>query len=264
MVAPIRAPLFVPANRPDRFAKAADSGADAVILDLEDAVAPSDKDQARASLTSRPAGCPIIVRVNAQGTPWHEADLAAVASLPLSAVMLPKAEDPDRLATIASAGVPLIALIETARGLAEARRIAALPNVARLAFGSVDYCLDLGMQHLREALLPARAELVLASRLAGLAAPLDGVTTRLDATLALDDARHARALGMGGKLCIHPRQVAEVRQAFVPTEADLIWARRILASGDGAAAVEGEMVDEPVRRRAREILRQFEGNGHSP
>lgn len=246
--------LFVPANRPDRFAKAAASGADAVILDLEDAVAAKDKEHARSCLADLSLHCPVLVRVNAVGTPWHVADIAALHGLQVAAVMLPKAEDAETVEAIAAGNLPVIALIETARGLAEARRIAALPNVARLAFGSVDYSLDLGLEHQREILLPARSELVLASRLAGIAAPLDGVTTQIDATVATDDARHARAIGMAGKLCIHPLQVRGVREAFLPSAAEIKWARTVLESGDGAASVDGEMVDEPVRRRARNIL----------
>lgn len=258
VVATIRAPLFVPGDRPERFAKAAASGADAVILDLEDAVAPAHKDQARAALSGLPSSVPVIIRINAVGTLWHDADLLALRGLAIAAVMLPKAEDVAAVAAVADAlagQTPIIALIESARGLSEARRIAAIPRVVRLGFGSVDFCADLGMEHLREALLPARVELVLASRLAGIAAPIDGVTTRIDDTaLVREDASHARALGMSGKLCIHPRQVGEIRRAFAPTEDEMDWARRVLATGDGAVAVDGSMVDEPIRLRARKIL----------
>ena len=258
MVTAIRAPLFVPADRPERFAKAAASGADAVILDLEDAVAPTNKDQARAALVGLPDTVPIIVRINAVGTSWHDADLLALRGLSVAAIMLPKVEDVATIAAVANAlvdQVPIIALIESAKGLAEARHIAATPQVVRLAFGSVDFCADLRMQHLREALLPARVELVLASRLAGIAAPIDGVTTSIDElALATEDARHARALGMWGKLCIHPRQVPEIKRAFAFTETEMDWARRVLAAGQGAVIVDGDMVDEPVRLQARKIL----------
>ena len=255
----IRAPLFVPANRPERFEKAAVSGADAVILDLEDAVAAEAKDAARDMLRRDFTELPVIVRVNAYGTPWHEADLAAVAELRPAAVILPKAEDRAVVELIANAlsSVPVIALIESARGIANARDIAAAKGMVRLAFGSVDFCADLACAHLREVLLPARFELVLASRLAGIAAPIDGVTVQLDdLSVSHDDAAHARALGMTGKLCIHPRQIAAVLRAFAPTEAEVGWARRVLASGDGAVSVDGAMVDEPVRIRARAILGQ--------
>jgi len=254
----IRAPLFVPANRPDRFAKAAASGADAVILDLEDAVAAEDKDAARSALTTGFTDLPIIVRVNAHGTPWHEADLAAVAELPLAAVMLPKAEEATMIAAVAQAtGKPIIALVESARGLANARAVGASGWVTRLAFGSIDYCVYLGCAHLRDVLLPARAELVLASRLADLEPPLDGVTAQIDdATAAFDDATHARALGFAGKLSIHPRQVPDVLRAFAPTAEEVSWAKRVLGSGDGAVRVDGAMVDAPVRAKARAILEE--------
>lgn len=258
----IRAPLFVPASRPERFAKAAVSGADAVILDLEDAVAPADKDAARAALncaiTDLPdVELPVVLRINPADTPWHARDIAAARALPVAGVMLPKAETAESLAQVANAlaGLPLVALIETACGLAQARAIAALPFVTRLAFGSVDFCADLGCAHTREALLAARSELVLAARLARQPAPLDGVTTDIALSqAAFDDALHAKMLGMTGKLCIHPRQVEPVRRAFAPDEAMLDWARKVLAAGDGAVALDGEMIDEPVRRRARSLL----------
>jgi citrate lyase subunit beta/citryl-CoA lyase len=257
MVATIRAPLFVPATRPERFAKAAASGADAVILDLEDAVGLADKDSARAALRTDFTGLEVIVRINGVGTPWHEADVVALRQLSVAAVMLPKSEDPAAVAAVVSAldRRPVIALIETARGLANARAIAALAGVVRLAFGSIDFCADLGCAQLREVLLPIRLELVLASRIARIAAPIDGVTVQLDdPALTYADAAHARQLGMGGKLCIHPNQITEVVRAFTPTGAEIDWARRVLASAEGAVLVDGQMVDEPVRLRARAIL----------
>jgi len=249
-------PLFVPADRPDRFAKAADAGADAVILDLEDAVATDAKDAARAALRSDFASVPLLVRVNGLGTPWHAADMAALAGRAFAAVMVPKAEAGEAFAALCAASpVPVIALVETARGLAGARLIAQTAHVARLAFGSIDFCADLGCAHVREALLAARSELVLASRLAGLVPPIDGVTTAIDdADVICGDARHARDLGFGGKLAIHPRQIAAIRAGFTPDEAEIAWARKVVGSADGAAAIDGAMVDEPVRIRARAIL----------
>ena len=141
----VRAPLFVPANRPERFEKAARSGTDAVILDLEDAVASDAKDVARSALRCDFTDLPVIVRINAAGSAEHEADLAAVTALRLAAVILPKAKDPSIIETLARAlRCPVIALIESASGLAMVRQIAAVPGVARLAFGSVDFCADLG------------------------------------------------------------------------------------------------------------------------
>ena len=248
-------PLFVPADRPERFEKAAASGADAVILDLEDAVAPDRKEAARAALSADFTTLPVLVRINGAGTPWHAADIEAAIRLPLAGIILPKAEPGDALAGLAARGLPVVALIETARGLAGARQVAGHPGVSRLLFGSIDFCADLGCAHTREALLAARSELVLAARLAGLAAPVDGVTTTLDdAGLIRDDARHARDLGFGGKLAIHPRQIEPIRTGLRPEAAEVEWARKVLADGDGATAVDGMMVDEPVRIRARAIL----------
>jgi len=252
----INAPLFVPANRPERYAKAPACGADAILLDLEDAVAIDAKAAARAALRTDFTDLPVIVRINAIGTPHHAADLSAVHQLAVAGVMLPKAEDATTIAAVAMAlGHPVIALIETAQGLANARHIAQAPGVVRLAFGSVDFCADLNCNHQREILLPARAELVLASRLAGIAAPIDGVTVQLDdPVVSYEDAVHAHALGMTGKLCIHPKQVPEVKRAFAPSQAEIEWAQLVIASGDGAVSVDGSMVDEPVRIRARMIL----------
>lgn len=254
-------PLFVPADRPERFEKAAHAGADAVILDLEDAVAAGAKDQARSALRDGFTALPILVRVNAIGTPWHDGDMAALAGRGFAAVMVPKAEAGAAFeALCAAAPIPVIALVESARGLAEARRIAATRHVVRIAFGSMDFCADIGCAHIREALLAARSELVLASRLAGLAAPLDGVTTTIgDAALISGDARHARDLGFGGKLSIHPRQIEPIRAGFAPDAAEIAWARKVLASGEGAAGVDGAMVDEPVRVRAGAILKRARG-----
>lgn len=251
------APLFVPADRPERFAKAAASGADAVILDLEDGVAGDAKEAARAALRTDFTGLPVLVRINGADTPWFADDLAAVADLNAAGIILPKAETGRELDAVCAVGLPVLALIETARGLAEARSIATLDRVVRLVFGSLDFCADLGCAPVREALLAARSELVLASRLGGLDAPVDGVTTSIDdAALIADDARHAMTLGFGGKLAIHPRQIAPIREGFRPDAAEIAWARRVLASGDGAVAVDGGMVDEPVRLRARAILKR--------
>jgi citrate lyase subunit beta/citryl-CoA lyase len=251
-------PLFVPGHRPDRFEKAAASGADAVIIDLEDAVPVDAKDQARAALRADFFSGPVLVRINAVGSPWHDDDLAAVSRLPVAAVVAPKAGDTAALGAIVGVlGVekPVIALVETALGLAHARSIAATPGVARLAFGSIDFSADLGCAHTREALLFARSEVVLASRLAGLPAPLDGVTTSVDDIARVaDDARYARDLGFGGKLSIHPRQIEPIRAGFLPDASEIAWARKVLASESGATVVDGGMVDEPVRIRARSIL----------
>ena len=258
----VRAPLFVPGDRPERFAKAAASGTDAVIIDLEDAVAEGNKDEARQNLRSDLGSVSVLVRVNASGTPWFERDISTVLHHDFAGVVLPKAEDVagiDACVRLLNGSVPILALIETARGLANARDIARHAHVSRLVFGSVDYCLDIGCREKRDVLLGVRSELVLASRLADIAAPIDGVTVRLnDENAVREDATHARSLGMTGKLCIHPRQVAPVLTAFEATAMEIAWAKSVLASGSGTARVDGEMIDAPVRARAQRILNLIE------
>jgi citrate lyase subunit beta / citryl-CoA lyase len=256
-------PLFVPANRPDRYKRAADSGADAIIIDLEDAIAPSEKAAARLALASSvlPDKVPTIVRINGRGTPWHPADLACIAPLSIEGVMLPKAELIDDVMAVREilGERALFVMIESARGLVAARQIASLGGALRLAFGSLDFSYDNGCAHTREALLSARSEIVLASRLARLTAPLDGVSTALDDidSVALD-ARHAAEIGFGGKLCVHPRQIAVVRSAFTPSDAEIAWAQRMIEQDQGGAtAIDGSMVDAPVLAKARRILCQL-------
>jgi citrate lyase subunit beta / citryl-CoA lyase len=250
--------LFAPADRPERWPKAFDCGADAVILDLEDAVAPTAKPAARAALASgreaiAAVGVPVYVRVNARASGEHARDLEAITGLALAGLILAKTESAEDVVSVP--GLPVVALIESARGLAEARAIARV--AARLAFGSIDFAADLGCAHTDAALAYARAEIVLASRLGGLAGPIDGVTTNVkDAALTQAETERARDLGFGGKLLIHPAQVAPARAGFAPDAADVAWAERVLAiAGDGAVAVDGAMVDAPVRLRARQILR---------
>ncbi len=259
-----RAPLFVPADRPDRIAKAAGTRADAVICDLEDAVAADAKAAARDGLVLPTDGPAMIVRINAAGTSWHAADVDKVRRLEPAAVMLPKCETATIVAEVVSAlgGCPVIALIESGLGLANAREIARVPGIRCLAFGSIDYAADLNCSHLREILLPARHELVIASRAAGLSAPLDGVTTQIDDDAAVQsDAAHARSIGMGGKMTIHPKQTEHVLRAFAPDAAQISWARRVLQAPDGASRIDGEMVDAPVRARARAICAEADRLG---
>lgn len=265
--API-APLFVPADRPERFAKAAASGADAVILDLEDAVAPAAKAGARANLAAHGvAGVPVVIRINAQGTADFAADLAALRGASFDAVMLPKAEDAAQVAALhAGLGrqVTVLALVESARGIAGLAPLLAAPGVAQAAFGSLDFALDLGCTPSWEALLMARSQLVLYSKLAGLAPPLDGVTTSLDdAALVEAEARRAAEMGFGGKLLIHPKQAAPVQLAFLPDARTVAWARKVLAAAGGAGAVrvDGAMVDRPLIERARRVVELAERGG---
>ncbi|MGW3999992.1 HpcH/HpaI aldolase/citrate lyase family protein [Amycolatopsis sp. NPDC004772] len=243
--------LFVPGDRPDRFGKAVASGAEVVILDLEDAVSAEAKDAARASVREWLERDRAMVRINAPGTPWFAEDAAMVTARGVP-VMVPKAETPGVLAGFGE----VVALVETALGVERAGELAAAPSVRRLAFGSVDLAAQLGVTpEDRDPFVYARSRLVIASAAAGLAAPVDGVTTDLhDPARLAEDVRYARSLGFGGKLCIHPRQVGQVREGFAPTEAERAWARRVLAAGDGVSVVDGRMVDKPVLTRARHIL----------
>jgi citrate lyase subunit beta/citryl-CoA lyase len=238
--------------------KAARSGADAVIIDLEDAVAPENKERARDALADAPFdSCPVYLRINGSRSDWYPYDLKAAAGRPWAGILLPKAEGAAEAAALRRhVDVPVIAMVESALGLANARAMAAADGVVRLAFGSIDFAADIAAAPTREALLAARCELVLASRLGGCHAPLDGVTANLkDAALAEADARHALSLGFGGKFAIHPRQVAAILAGFAPGAEEVAWARDILASArDGAERIGDGFADAPVRRRAQAIL----------
>lgn len=262
--------LFVPGNRQERIGKALAAGADAVIVDLEDAVAPADKPAALAGLRAawerhaslaREREVALLLRINASDTPWHDTEVAACRELGIRRIVVPKAGDPAALARIVAA-VPdalLYPLIESAEGIARLREVSCAPGVTRLLFGSIDLMLDLGIGDAGRPLDAFRTSLVLASRLAGLPPPVDGVCVDLEDTAALAaEVRRARDFGFGAKLLIHPKQVEPVRRGFAPTAEETGWAQRVVAAaaaGDGAAvAVDGKMVDRPVLLRAERIL----------
>jgi citrate lyase subunit beta / citryl-CoA lyase len=259
-----RSLLFVPGTRPDRFDKAIATGASYAVIDLEDAVAPADKEQARDLVGSwLTAAHNVILRINGADTRWFADDLELCKRDGVAGVMLPKAENIESLAAVLRAGAGfLLPLIESAAGFAALGSIAAAPGVACVAFGSIDFQVDLGMRDATEDdLLPFRSQLALASRIAGIGPPIDGVSTVFDNEDALRaDVLRARRLGFGGKLCIHPRQVAAVNTLFAPTVEEMSWARRVLdaasAAGGGAIAVDGKMVDKPVLLRAEAIIRE--------
>ena len=258
--------LFVPGNRPERFAKALASGADRVILDLEDAVAPADKAAARSAVaqwlhSQRALADRLLVRINDDASPWYADDLALLAASPLRCVMLPKCESPAQVAAVQARLAPgssTLPLIETARGLQALQAIAQAPGVARLAFGSLDFMLDLDVPADSLMLDMAAAQIALASRAAGLPAPVAGVTPALDAAQVSADMAQARSLGFGAKMCIHPGQVAAVLAALAPTAAELAWAQLVLqasaAAGGAALQIDGKMVDRPVLLRAERLL----------
>lgn len=264
MSLPIRSLLFVPANRPDRFNKALSSGSDAVIIDLEDAVPPDDKITARNAVAAwLSPKHKVYVRINGADTPWFRDDLALVRMPGVAGVMLPKAERIDEVFTVAcvGAGTAVLPMIESAAGLSNVQTIARAQGVERLVFGSIDFQLDLGLSSEDVELLPYRCNIVLASRLAGLAAPIDGVSTAIDDPESLrSDAIRSRRLGFGGKLCIHPKQVDIVNTSFGPSEEELAWAHRVLDASarmaGAAVAVDGKMVDRPVMMRAQSIVQE--------
>lgn len=253
--------LFVPGDRPERFAKAFAAGADAVILDLEDAVAPDAKARARAAIEAAAseianAPCAVLLRINAVADPAHAADLALAERIEVAGVMLAKAERAADVERVAEAsGRPVVALVESALGLGEIREIAGA--AARLAFGTFDFAADLGCRPTHEALASARHEFVLASRLKSRPAPIDGVTAATrDEALIEADAAYAAELGFSAKLLIHPAQVPPAARGFAPSAEAVAWAGRVLDAGQGGGAVslDGEMVDAPVILRAQAIV----------
>lgn len=256
-----RSYLFVPGNRPDRFAKAFASGADVVIFDLEDGVAPQHKDDARAAVAdATPRSGASMVRVNATE---HElgADLAAICRLGLDGLVIPKVADAADLALVHEVcpRVPLVPIIETALGVWNVREIAEAEGVCRLALGTLDLRLDAGLGSGSEPVLYARSRLVLASRIAGLPRPIDGVTVRLHEPQALAyDIKHASQMGFGGKLCIHPEQLSAVNSGFGVDDAEIAWARRVVAAAStpdvSPFELDGELVDKPVVERALSVL----------
>jgi citrate lyase subunit beta / citryl-CoA lyase len=260
--------LFVPGDRPERFSKAAGAGASEIIIDLEDAVGAASKDVARDAaagwLTHGAASA--YVRINAVETPWHQADLETLKECKgLKGVVVPKADHPDALTQIASLLQPdadVIALVETAAGVRDASIIAGAAGVSRVAFGSLDFAVDVDVDIVENehALLFARSALVLASRAAGLPGPIDGVSLDVrNPKAVLETAQRSRGLGFRGMLCIHPSQVPSVERAFGVTAREIAWAREICAAAEHEAdgrpfIVNGAMVDQPILKRARRIL----------
>jgi citrate lyase subunit beta / citryl-CoA lyase len=266
--------LFVPGDRPERFDRALGSGADVVILDLEDAVHPDKKAEARTGIAKWFRCTPVankrtLVRINGAATPWFADDLAMFRALHGVGAMVPKAEAravlKDVLAALGEEPV-LVPLIESALGLRAIDIIAATQGVQRLAFGTLDFALDLGLSEDPRGLLMPASQIALASRCAGLAAPIAGVTAAIHDHEALaSDIAFARALGFAAKLCIHPRQVSIVRAAFAPGAEELDWARRVvsaIAAGVGAAQVDGRMVDAAVLRRAQSIIERADSSSN--
>lgn len=263
----------MPGNRPDRFAKAAASGADLVVLDLEDAVPAGQKDAARSGVREfLDGGGRAAVRVNALGTEWHVNDLNAVAGV-AETVMVPKAAAGAAFTALGRRmhldATPVITLVETGAGLLDARAVAASPSVVRLALSTFDLAAELSKSPTdRDAFTAIRSSLTVAAAAAGLPGPVDGVLAAVDDDAGLRvETMLARRLGYSGRLCIHPRQVAIIQQELAPSSEEIAWARAIVASTaptDGVTTVNGEMVDKPVLGRAHRILAGQNANPTDP
>lgn len=264
--------LFVPGDRPERFAKAAAAGADIVIIDLEDAVAPSEKQGALSMVLARlnpvattESTIRALVRVNSLGTATGANEIAGLLEVSsfhgngLLGLVIPKAEDPDEIAALARRlpeGLALIPLVESARGIVNALELAEVPGVTRLAFGAIDFALDIDADGGDRFLDYARSRVVVASRAAGIAAPLDSPSLEIkEATRIAEASLLARNFGFGGKLCIHPAQITSVREAFFPSEENIEWAHSVIAAEvGGSAQIDGQMIDLPVIERAKRIV----------
>ncbi len=264
----LRSLLFSPATRPERLSKAATSGADAVIVDLEDAVPPAEKDAARASAlswlcASAVPGVARCLRSNGLRTPEGLRDVLALVESGTAPdfLVVPKVESPEELGildALLAGPTRFLPLIETARGLSGAERIAAHPRVAGLLLGGADLAADLGAELAWEPLLWARSRLVQAAATAGIAV-IDVPHLALDDGAALaDEGARARRLGFTGKLAIHPKQVPAINAAFTPANDEVAHARRVVDAVDAAAGgvcvVDGKMVDAPVLRAARRTI----------
>ncbi|WOE32947.1 MULTISPECIES: CoA ester lyase [unclassified Acinetobacter] len=260
-----RSYLFVPANRIERFEKALNTKADAIIIDLEDAV-PVDlkisaRDELKTWLTDHPLEN-VMIRINSKSSEWFVDDIQLTKFSNIRAIILPKTESvADIDAVTALRAIDVFALIETPLGFANIRQIAQAKSVKALMFGSIDFQLEMNMQGGYEELLSFRNEFVLASKLAGIESPVDGVTVDFkNKALVERETLQAKQLGFAGKLCIHPNQVDIVNTAFTPTDAELTWAQRVLNAVNQtqgqAISLDGKMIDLPVILRAQKILKQ--------
>jgi citrate lyase subunit beta/citryl-CoA lyase len=281
----LRSWLFTPANHARRVEKVFQSGADAAILDLEDAVAPDEKPAARAAAAealARPRACRAYVRVNGTETGWCHADVLATAVAGLDGIVVPKTESADELRTLdwlitqleRERGLPegrieLVPLIESAVGVEALPAICgATPRVARAAFGGADYTADVDMQWTDDEAEFAyiRARLAHCSRAAGLEPPIDTVVVQIrehDRFRAA--ARRGRQFGFQGKLCIHPDQVPLANAVFGPSAEEVAHARRVLAAWADAEArglasiqLDGYFIDPPIAAKARRIAAMAE------
>ena len=255
--------LFVPGDRPDRFGKALTSGADRIIIDLEDAVLADNKMAARDAIAAAALDWQnVIVRINPVDTVHFEFDMSLLRSVPVRMVMVPKAESPDMIIRVDRSldkKCALLPQIETVKSLFTLQDILHTDRVDRVAFGHLDFALDLGSSADKDALLLARSQIVLHSRYADKPPPIDSVTAEFhDTDTVSAEAKEAKNLGFGGKLIIHPAQELPVKRGFAPSPADIEWAKSVVQiiekGGSGALAADGSMIDRPVEICARHII----------
>ena len=258
--APVRSWLYAPGHSEKLLGRVFEAGADAVILDLEDAVPEELKTTARRLVMEVVGERSAWVRINAPGSALAEADLAAVGSA-AAGLRVPKVQSAAEVAWVAerAPGRPLACTIESAAGLLHAAAIAAVPATSLLVIGTADLIADLGLGGGFEPLLYARSHLVVVSRAAGIAPPCDGVYTGPDGDGLRVAAEHARSLGFGSKSAIRPNQVPVINEAFAPSDQEVEWARAVVAafatSGGAATRLDdGTLVDVPVAQRARRLL----------
>lgn len=272
-MAQFRSLLFTPANRPDRFARALESGADAICLDLEDAVAPADKASARVSaldfLAQRPTGgAPVGLRLNSKSTPWFIDDLRAAAPAKADFFMIPKASSAHEMGMLQRAlgdARPFWPLVETPEGLMRCWDIAEAPGVGGVLFGAFDYSAEVGCDMSWEPLLFARSQIAAACARAGIQA-LDAPPGRVGEPEVLSaETDRARRLGFTGRACIHPDQVAAVNAVYTPSAEEVAKAQAVVeafdAAAGGPALLDGRLIELPVARAARRILERARGQG---
>ena len=261
--------LFVPANRPERFLKATASGADAVILDLEDSVPFESKKDARLAIKSswqelKKSGISLVIRINSPETTWGLEDLDFFQGLDgLNGVMVPKCESSSSLNRVSEdfIGVPLLPIIESAAGYLVLPEIAKTANVSRLVVGHIDFLADSGMLCSEDQLElnSLRFQVAMCSRVGGLAPAIDGVTVSVDdVELIRADTERSIRFGFGGKLCIHPKQISIVHEILAPSADQISWANKVIdameISGGAAVQLDGKMIDLPVLLQAKRLL----------
>ncbi|THF25771.1 CoA ester lyase [Pseudomonas atacamensis] len=258
--------LFVPGDRPERFSKAMDSGADIVIIDWEASVIPNRKSVARKATIDFLQSCgdthKIALRLNPVQTDYFVDDYTSIRSLSVCGVFLTMTESTEEIHLAQNKipnSLPFVAMIETAKGIVRANELASSGRVCRLAFGNMDYQTDLGLTDHRTGTIYPSSVIAVASRNAGLPQPIAGVTANFsDSDFFHEEAAFEKSLGYSAKLCIHPKQIPWTHHVFDPTEQDIAWANTVLEATQHSHAVQidGVMIDRPVIERAKKILAQ--------